>query len=301
MPRPLPGVPVTPSVSVAEVVLEAGAVVGEGALWDPRQGRLLWVDIPRQAIHSYDPASGSDAVADTGQPVGAVGLRESPGVIAAVRDGFAIWDGTGLHLVAAVETDQPGTRMNDGKVDPGGRFWAGTMALDERAGAGALYRLDPDYQVHVMLDGLTISNGLDWSPDGTRMYYIDSGTGGVDVFDFDADAGTISNRTRLITVRAADGVPDGMTVDADGFLWVAFWGGAAVRRYTSEGSLAATIQVPASQVTSCCFGGGSLDELYITSASEGLPAAQPEREPHAGAVFVCRPGVAGRPANRFRG
>lgn len=290
----------TPGVIRAEVALEAGAMVGEGPVWDPRADRLVWVDIPRHAIHSYDPVSGSDAVAEAGQPVGAVGLREPPGMIAAVRDGFAIWDGARLRLIAAVEADRPGNRMNDGKVDPGGRFWAGTMALDERAGAGALYRLGPDYQVHQMLDGLTISNGLDWSPDASRMYYIDSGTGGVDVFGFDAGAGTIRDRARLITFRAADGIPDGMTLDADGFLWVAFWGGAAVRRYRPDGSLVTTVEVPASQVTSCCFGGRGLDELYITSASRGLSAAQRERE-HAGALFACRPGVAGRPANRFRG
>lgn len=284
-----------------EVAVDARSAVGEGPIWDHRRQRLIWVDIPRGCIHIFDPASGSTEHELLGQPVGAVGLRQAGGLVTALRDGFAVWEDLKLRWIAHTEAERTGNRMNDGRVDAAGRFWAGTMATDMSSGAGALYRLDEDHQVHQMLGGTTISNGLDWSLDGCHMYYIDSGTGGIDVFDFDQDHGTIRNRARLVSVSERDVLPDGMAVDSDGFLWVALWGGASVRRYAPDGSLVAAVQVPTSQVTSCAFGGVHLDELYITSAANGLTPGQLDAEPHAGAVFACRPGVTGRPANLFGG
>ncbi|MBA2464106.1 MAG: SMP-30/gluconolactonase/LRE family protein, partial [Nocardioidaceae bacterium] len=158
----------------AEVALDAHAEVAEGPVWDGEAGQVIWVDIPRGEIHRFDPTDGTDQVTQVGQPVGAVVLRERGGLLLAVRDGFAELADGQLRMIAEVESDRPENRMNDGKVDPAGRFWAGTMALDSALGAGTLYRLDTDRSVHTVLPGLTISNGIDWSPDATTMYFIDS-------------------------------------------------------------------------------------------------------------------------------
>jgi sugar lactone lactonase YvrE len=202
-------------------------------------------------------------------------------------------------MLAAAEADRPGNRMNDGACDAAGRFWAGTMALDERPHAGALYRLDPDLTVHTMLTEVTISNGIDWSLDGRRMYYVDTPTRRIDVFDFDVAAGAIANRRTFVEVPADAGLPDGLTVDAAGFVWVALWGGAALRRYGADGTLERVVPLPVTHPTSCAFGGAALDELYVTSARIALTAEERKRQPQAGGVFRVRPGVAGRPANLF--
>jgi sugar lactone lactonase YvrE len=189
--------------------------------------------------------------------------------------------------------------MNDGACDPAGRFWAGTMALDERPGAGALYRLDLDLTVHTMLTEVTISNGIDWSLDGRRMYYVDSPTGRIDVCDFDPGTGAITNRRPFVTVPAEAGIPDGITVDAAGFVWLALWGGAALRRYAPDGGLERTVNLPVSHPTSCAFGGPDLDELYVTSARRPLSSDERSRQPQAGGLLRLRPGVAGRVPNLF--
>lgn len=208
-------------------------------------------------------------------------------------------------MVAFVNRDDPSLRMNDGKVDPAGRFWAGTMAYDERSAAGALYRLDADYMVHEMLTEVTISNGLDWSDDGRFMYFVDSGAHSIDRFDFDVERGAISNRTTIVTIPDSSGLPDGMTLDAEGALWVAIWNAGVVHRFAPDGSLLAIVEVPASQVTSCSFGGMDLGDLYITSGTEADSAADKRKlignEPESGSVFRCRPGVHGRPPHRFKG
>jgi len=281
----------------AELVLDAHAQLGEGATWDAAGGRLVWVDILRGQAHRFDPAAAGDRAVDVGQHVGTAVPRARGGLLLALRDGFATLDDDGaLRWIARVEADRPGNRMNDGKCDPRGRFWAGTMAYDETPGAGSLYRLDPDGTVTTMLTGVTISNGLAWSADQRTMWYIDTPTHGVDAFDFDAEAGTIANRRRVVAVPEADGSPDGMTVDHDGCLWVAMWGGAAVRRYRPDGTLDTVVALPVSQVTSAAFGGGRADELYVTSAREGLSDEQLAAQPHAGALFRVRPGVTGPPA-----
>ena len=218
--------------------LSPGVELGEGPVWDDRQGVLIWVDIWAGEVHSYEPASGRDTAIGVGQPVGAAVPRRSGGLVLAVRDGFAFLDPDGrLTSVAEVEAANPGNRMNDGKCDRHGRFWAGTMAGDARPGAGALYRLDPDLSVTKVLDGVTVSNGLAWSLDDRTMYYIDTPTQRVDAFDYDLASGTIENRRPLIEIPEEAGSPDGMTIDAEGFLWVALFGGRAVRRYSPDGRL----------------------------------------------------------------
>lgn len=279
---------------VADIVLDAHAEVGEGPTWDRFRQLLWWVDIPRGAIHGFDPTNGIEQVHVVDQPVSAVVVREQGGLLVAARDGFGLLDAGELRVVAPVEADRAGNRMNDGKVDPYGRFWAGTMALDMSAGAGTLYRLQRDCRVDAVLSGLTISNGMDWSPDGRTMYFIDSAAGSVTAFCYDQHSGAIRKPRTLIVIPGSDGMPDGMTVDSEGFLWVAVWAGGSVRRFAPDGTLVSEVSVPASQVTSCAFGGPTMHDLYITTASSGLTPAQREEQPHAGALFRVRPGVAGR-------
>ncbi|MCS7044713.1 MAG: SMP-30/gluconolactonase/LRE family protein [Bryobacteraceae bacterium] len=285
----------------AEAVLDARCGLGEGPVWDEREGRLYFVDIMACRVLRWDPATGALERMDTGEPVGAAALREEGGLVCALESGFAVADAFGgrLRRLAAHEGAAPDVRMNDGKCDPAGRFWAGTMAYDFRPGAGALYRLDPDGTVTRMLDGVTISNGLDWTSDGAVMYYIDTPRAAVEAFDFDAGRGTISGRRTVVKIPEGAGLPDGMTLDAEGRIWVALWGGGAVRCYSPEGKLEEVIEVPAPQTTSCCFGGADFGELYITSARGGLSEAALAEAPLSGAVFVARPGVRGRAARRF--
>jgi sugar lactone lactonase YvrE len=282
---------VTPQLSQLPVPL---AALGEGPCWDPVAGVLYWTDIPACQVHRL-AADRTHTVWDTGQPVGAIVPRAGGGLVLAAKDGFWTLDPvTGRQaLLAHAEPDVPGNRMNDGACDKAGRFFAGTMAEDESPGAGALYRLGTDHEVTRVLGGVSVSNGIGWSLDESRMYYVDSPTHGIDVFDYDAASGTIGNR-RVFTSVGGDGVmPDGLAVDADGCVWVALWGGGALARYGPDGRLKQTLEVPAANVTCCAFGGSDLGTLYITTA------AGPGR--CGGALFACRPGAAGLPANPFRG
>jgi sugar lactone lactonase YvrE len=287
----------------AELLVDARASLGEGPVWDDREGCLWWVDILGETVHRTDPASGHDEVLPIGRMPGAVGLRDSGGLVAAVRDGFgALEPVTGrFEILVPVEADDQTTRMNDGKVDPAGRFWAGTTDMDHRPGVGTLYRLDPDLRVSPMLHDVTISNGIDWSLDGRTMYFIDTPTRRVDAFAFDRAGGTIANRRPAVAIREGAGNPDGMTLDAEGYLWVALWGGSAVERYAPDGRLDMRVEVPAEQASSCVFGGPDLDLLFITTARKGFPAGGRPDQPEAGGLFVGRPGPRGRPAFRFAG
>jgi sugar lactone lactonase YvrE len=232
---------------------------------------------------------------DTGQPVGAVVPRAGGGLVLAARDGFLAMDpGTGsLSTLAAAEPDVPGNRMNDGACDRAGRFFAGTMAADESPGAGALYLLATDHQVTRLVAGVGISNGIGWSPDDRRMYYIDSLTYRVDLFDYEPAAGAIGNRRTFASLGAGEVMPDGLAVDSEGSVWVALWGGSEIRRYAPDGRLTLTVNIPAANVTSCAFGGPDLRTLYITTADG------PGRS--GGALFTCQVAVAGLPANPYRG
>jgi sugar lactone lactonase YvrE len=230
-----------------------------------------------------------------GSVAAAVRPRRQGGAVIGVERGFALEDSEGaLTHLDELWTDT-NVRMNEGGCDPDGRFYCGSMAYDRRPGAGALYRLDPDRSVRIVLARLTISNGLDWSPDGSLAYYVDTDTFGVDVFDYDRDAG-LSGRRRF--VETPDLRPDGLTVDAEGGVWVALANGGAVRRYTSEGVRDATVELPVTKVTACTFGGPSLDQLFITTSRERL---EPGAEPLAGSLFRAEVGVAGLPAREFAG
>jgi len=286
----------------AELALDAHAVLGEGCLWDAGAQRLIWVDITQGQVHRSDVASGRTESTSVGQHVGAVALRrDKPGLALALRDGYGLLTDAGVEIIAPVCAENPKVRMNDGKPDRAGRFWAGTMAYDQAPGAGTLYRLDADRTATTMLQGVTISNGLDWTPDDRLMYYIDTPTHRVDAFAFDAERGLLGERRPVVEIPRGEGSPDGMTLDADGGLWVAHWGGSRVCHYLPDGRLDCEVLLPVSQVSCCCFGGPDLDTLFITTASSGLSPEQLAAEPHAGGVFACRPGATGRPPFRYGG
>jgi len=286
-----------------ELALDAHAELGEAPSWDPDTRRLIWVDITAELVHQFDPATGEDERFEVGQPVGAAVPTTDGRLALAVSDGFAFLDpATGIvERIADVEIDLADTMMNDGKCDPAGRFWAGTKDANGSRPLGSLYRLGADRRPERMLTGLTVSNGLGWSPDGATMYFIDSPTQRVDVFEFDAETGEVANRRPMLDFPKALGLPDGMTVDEEGFLWVAFWSGSAVRRIHPEGRVVAVVELPVSQVTSCAFGGDDLSDLYVTSARDGLSDAQQREQPHAGALFRLRPGVRGLSQRPFAG
>ncbi|GGH59198.1 regucalcin-like protein [Paenibacillus silvae] len=289
-------------MSKVTVVVDTPALLGEGPSWDAENNRLLWVDIEGFKVHAFDPATGQDQVYDVGEHVGAVVPYRGSEVLVALRTGFYTYDLiTGeLQAIADPEQDKTTNRFNDGKCDANGRFWAGTMSLNNEQKAGSLYCLEEGQPVRTMVQHVSTSNGLGWSPDRQFMYYIDTPTRSVDRFAFDLASGTISNRTSIISVPEEMGFPDGMTVDAEGMLWVAHWGGGRVTRWNPETSeLLQQIEVPADQVTSCCFGGPDLEELYITTARIGIKEERLQETPQAGSLFVVKPGVKGQETHAY--
>jgi sugar lactone lactonase YvrE len=274
-----------------ERLTDPGAVVGEGPVWDAGTGTLLWVNILDREVRRTDPRTGATEIIDTPSAVGAVALDQDGGLIAAMVDGVYRRDGDTWERLVGIEADDEGTRANDSKCDPFGNFLVGTMAWAGDSPTGSLYRVRPDLSVDVLRTGLTISNGLAWAED--TMWHIDTPTGQIVGFRYSAQ-GPLGEQVGVIDVEA-EGGPDGMCLDDEGCLWVAIWGAGAVRRYSRDGRVLAEIAVPASQASSCAFGGAELSLLFITTATEGL--AHPE--PDAGAVFVAEPGVRGLPPDLF--
>ncbi len=284
-----------------ELMAAPAAELGERPVWDASVRCLIWVDINRGQVHrSCVDESGSVAgdrvIAATGVPVGAAAPRAGGGYVLAAADGFRLIDADGAATPPVRPPGMPGNvRFNDGACDPVGRFWAGTAATDGQAGTGSLYRLDPDGTVTEVLGGITESNGLGWSPDATVFYYTDSGEAQsrVRAFSFDLDTGTLDDERDLIRFGPGEGVADGLAVDADGCLWIAMWDGGSVRRYTADGALLGCYGLPVSRPTCPGFGGQHLDELYLTTAWEGLDGERREAEPLAGHLLRARPGVRG--------
>jgi sugar lactone lactonase YvrE len=284
-----------------ELVLDVKAELGEGPVWDAERERLIFVDIMRGHVHEFDPATGQDRILEVGQPVSAVAPTTRGDWVIAAQGGFYRLnpDSGRVVLLTAVEADLPDNRMNDGYVDSHGRFWAGTMSMVKRRRAGSLYRLDPDGTVTRHITGVTTSNGIDWSLDGRLMYFVDTGINRVDVFDFDEVRGEISGRRPFTYVPTLAGKPDGLIVDAEGYVWLGLWSGGALHRYTPDGRLDRVVKLPVSLVTKCAFGGPNLEDLYITTAWIGLKEEQRPGQPTAGGLYRLRPGVRGRPVPRF--
>jgi sugar lactone lactonase YvrE len=287
---------------VADVALNAGDHLGEGPSWDAATGELTRVDINAGRVHRWAPATEAHSSVDLGDLTGFALPRRTGGLVAGVRHSVVLVDADGTrHTLAEVEADRAENRFNDARCDSAGRLWAGTLSMVRRPGDAALYRIDPDGAIERILEGLTIANGIGWSPDEQLMYFIDSTTQRIDVMDFDPAAGRVHDRRAFVRIDAADGLPDGLAVDAYGGVWVALFGGGAVRRYAPDGRLDAIAPLPVSNCTCPAFGGADLDELYVTSARHGLSDEQLAAQPLAGAVFRIAAGVRGLAAHPFGG
>ena len=276
----------------AEQITGADAAHGEGPVWSPSWGGLRWVDTFAGVLLALAD-DGTVTKRRLDNAIGALRPRAGGGMVVALERRFALAGADGeLHPLGEV-WDTPGVQFNDGGCDPQGRFYCGSMAVDNTPGAGTLYRLDPDGTVHVALPEVTVSNGIGWSPDGGTAYYIDTPTMRVDAFDPD-----LSGRRPLVHFDPADGVPDGLAIDAEGYLWVAMHRGGTIHRYRPDGTLDGVVEVPVRNVTACTFGGPRLDQLFITTSRHGMGDAA---EPAAGALFRADVGVTGLPVAAFAG
>lgn len=290
----------------AELALDVRCRLGEGPVWDERAQELYFVDIMGEQVHGWRPAQSPGQRAHrsfpVGRPVGAVVLREDGGLVLAAYDGFflAEADGSGLRPFGTVSIDGTLVRFNDGKVDPWGRFLAGTMDWGHKEPNGSLYMLSGDGSVTTLLDRVVISNGLAWPADLRTFYYIDTPRRSVDAFDLDPETGALTGR-RVVAQFPSDAHPDGMAIDDEGYLWVALWGGSRVERIDpSSGEHVAVVHLPTAHVSSVAFGGPHLDDLYITTAQEDLPPEVLAADPQAGSLFVAHPGVSGPVSYRFK-
>jgi sugar lactone lactonase YvrE len=286
---------------VAELVVDAHATLGEGPVWDADSGALWWVDIEGKEIHRFDPLTRADTTIPTPSHVGAVALRASGGLVAALADGIWTVDpGAGAFERWLELGEPPHVRSNESKCDPAGRLLVGTMAYDYGP-LGSLYSIEADGSVRRLLGELEIANGMAWSADGGTFYYIDSPTRRVDAFDYDLASGSIARQRPWLEFDDPVAKPDGMAIDADGGLWIAFWDAAEIRRYGPDRALDVLVRVPAMQVTSAVFGGSDLRDLYITSATTELSAEALAEQPLAGGLFRARIPVAGLLPDRFAG
>lgn len=288
----------------AELVRAGGDLLGECPVWDDRTGLLHRVDALAGAVIGLDPATGAESRVELGRHVGSIVLRaDGEGLLVAAGDGFGALDlRTGRYepLVAVVPRD--GTvLMNDGACDPAGRFLAGTMSRDAAPGHGALYRYRPPGRAEPVLTGVGISNGLAWDASGSALYFVDTLLRRVDRLGYDAGTGAVTDRRPAVDLSGYPGLPDGLTIDAEDCLWVAFWRGGAVRRFSPDGALLDEVALPVLRTTSCCLGGPDLRDLYVTTARRGIRAAPDEVEDAAGGVFRCRVAVPGVPERRWTG
>lgn len=286
-----------------ECVLERADVLGEGPVWSEQDQSLYRVDIAGRRVRRFTPATGQQREWIVPSDVGALALRAGGGAVVALRTGFALLDlGSGrLDPLGDPEQGRPDNRFNDGACDRAGRFWAGTLHDDELEPLGSLYRLDPDLGWHAVLHDVICSNGLGWSPDDRTMYFTDSRVGRIDAFDFDLASGSLSRRRPFAVLDGQDGVPDGLTVDADGYVWSAVWDGWRVVRYAPDGTVDRVVELPVQRPTSCAFGGPDLTTLYVTSAARGLTSAERVAGPLGGSLFALQPGVRGLPEPLFAG
>ncbi|HXB45119.1 MAG TPA: SMP-30/gluconolactonase/LRE family protein [Puia sp.] len=272
-----------------EVVLEHRCLLGEGPVWDAKRKTICWIDILNGLIHQYSPGEKKHNAVEVHQMIGSFAFCTDGNIIAALQNGFAFIDReTGeIKMIADPESHLPNNRFNEGKCDPAGRFWAGTMAFSEMPGAGNLYAMHKDLQQTKKIKAVTVSNGMAWSADYKTFYYIDSPTRRVVAYDYDNPSGHISNKRTIIKIAKQEGFPDGMTIDNEGMLWIAHWDGWQVTRWDPEsGKKLYSVKMPVAKVTSCTFGGEDFTDLYITSAKIGLAEDALIQQPLAGSLFV---------------
>ncbi|MEZ4780008.1 MAG: SMP-30/gluconolactonase/LRE family protein [Flavobacteriaceae bacterium] len=285
-----------------ELELELPAQLGEGAFWNYKTQQLYWIDILEKKLYRYTPATKENQSFMMPSRIGTVVPQTDSTAVVALEDGVYIQNtqsGT-LTLLSDVEADQPENRFNDGKCDPNGNFWVGSMHLAEKNPVAKLYKVNPKGETTAMLDSITISNGIVWTKDAKTMYYIDTPTTKIRAFDFDVATATISNERVAVEVPNELGFPDGMAIDENDHLWVGMWNGNAVICFNPiTGTVIDRIEIPAHNVTSCAFGGPNLDLLYITTASVDMTAEEKTKYPLAGSVFVVKPGVKGVPSSFF--
>ncbi len=284
----------------AELLLDTRSELGEGAIWNYKEQKLWWVDIEQGYFHVFDPETKQNATIEAGQKIGTVVSTSKGNALLALRDGIYRYRFSDKSLTKILPNPEYATtknRFNDGKCDPAGRFWVGTMGPDRSA---ALYRMDPDNTIHTMKKEIGTSNGIVWSFDKKIMYHIDTDTRKVTAYDYNNRTGDISNPRNAIAVPTELGAPDGSTLDSEGMIWIAHWGGHCVSRWNPKtGELLCKVEVPAALVTSCAFGGKDLDVLFITTARVGLKDKDLEKYPYSGGLFVVKPGVKGIKANLF--
>jgi sugar lactone lactonase YvrE len=285
----------------ADLLLDCRQELAESPLWDSASGVIRWVDIPAGVLHQLDPATGRHDSTSLDAPLSNVALADDGTLVLAGESGVYRYDESSgdNRLLWSVEGQEPRTRLNDGAADPAGRLLIGTMAYDATSPLGVLYALEASGQ-RSLLHGVTISNGLGWSPDKATLYYADTPTGRVDAFHYDVDEGAIHDRRPFAAVPTDIGAPDGLAVDGDGCVWVALWGGGALHRYTPKGALDTVVTVPARYVTSCAFSGTDRDNLVITTARDSTDHKESHRYPHAGGLFTITPGTVGLGEHRVR-
>lgn len=274
-----------------DVVVKHSCTLAEGPVWDADRRAIYWIDIINGEIHEYETAENKHRTIQVHDLIGCIALSKSGNFVAALQKGFTFIDRkTGnVKMIADPEAHLPENRFNDGKCDPAGRFWAGSMSLSEEAKKGSVYVLEKDLSVTKKIEEATIPNGITWSPDHQIMYYIDTPTCEVAAFDFNKSTGSISNKRIVIQIPEQDGYPDGMTIDSEGMLWIAHWDGWQVTRWNpNTGEKLSSISFPVARITSCTFGGDQLQDLYVTSAKAGLTEEQLQQQPLAGVLFVVR-------------
>jgi len=281
-------------------VFQSQDELGEGPIWNTLEKRLYWLDIENCCYHTYQPSRGTHEIVEVGEKIGVLAFREKGGIVMATEHGFALWDPSNKKIehLGDPEAEKPQSRFNDGAVDRRGRFWAGTLGDPYQ---NSLYRLDADLTIHKMETGIDISNGIGWSPDNKTMYFTDSTPAVIYAYDFDLDTGSLANRRVFADSSDRQGVPDGLTIDAEGFIWSARWGGWCLDRYDPTGKLERSISVPVECPTSVMFGNDELDSLYFTSARMEIPFEKRSQYPQAGDLFCFTPGVKGIAEPMFAG
>lgn len=287
-----------------ELIVDSKSLLGEGPSWDREKKVLYWVDILGEQIHFYQPNTTENKTIDVGQVPGAIAPREKGGAVLALENGFYAYNGAGetFEFICNPEEHLPHNRFNDGKCDPAGRFWAGTMDKEEEKRSGTLYCLDENRSVKEKVTGVGISNGIAWSPDHTYMYYIDTFDNQVVRYQYEMATGEIQNPDSVLSFEHEEGAPDGMTIDEEGMLWIAHFGGAKVSRWNpATGEKVDEIQVPALNVTCCVFGGENMNELFITTARKDMSEEDLQKYPHAGGLFKVKTNVRGCESYKFSG